>query len=201
MDIQDIPNGKSGNWKIDEFEITEEKAKFENMRMSFTPGMGSRFVEPGKYKRLSRNNKVIMSNTRAEKNDHYWFIAEAKGHVLINGLGLGYALSEILKKDEVKSVTVVEISEDVINLVAPFFKKDKRVTIIHADALLWKPPKEMKYDTVWHDIWDDICIDNIEEMKKLHRKYGRKTKWQGSWRRELCEFYRKEEKKRNSWYY
>jgi hypothetical protein len=32
--------------------------------------------------------------------------------------------------------------------------------------------KGKRYDMVWHDIWDDICSDNLEGMAKLHRKYG-----------------------------
>jgi len=74
----------------------------------------------------------------------------------------------------------------VIKLVVPFYK-DKRLTIINADALEWKPPKGQRYDFVWHDIWDDICDDNLKEMEKLHRKYSKKTDWQDSWCKKLCK--------------
>lgn len=200
IDIMNIPNGKKGSWEITEFEITKKDVDFENMRMYFQPGMGGRFIKEGKFKRLTRNKIVIMSNTPAEMADYSYFIRKAEGDILINGLGLGCVLSESLKKEEVNSATVIELSEDVIKLVGPFFKKDLRLTIIHANALEWIPPKGIKYDAVWHDIWDSICIDNLEDMKKLHRKYGKRCNWQGSWCRELCEFYRNEEKK-GSWYY
>lgn len=106
---------------------------------------------------------------------------------LINGLGLGVVLSAILKKDTVTEVTVIEKSEDVINLVAPAFLLDKRVEIIHQDAFKYMPPKGETYDFVWHDIWDDICADNIPEMTKLHRKYGKIAKWQDSWCKNECK--------------
>ena len=73
-------------------------------------------------------------------------------------------------------------------MVTPYIK-DKRVTIINADAFEWKPPKDQRYDVVWHDIWDNICGDNLPEMTKLHRKYGKKTDWQGSWCKYECKRY------------
>jgi len=181
----DVPNGESGHWKVEDFEISEDSAKFENMRASFQPG--GRYVKPGKFKRLMRGGTVVMSNTPAEISDHRQFICIAKrgGNILINGLGIGVALKEILTSPDVESVTVIEKSEDVINLVANTYN-DPRVTIIHADAFEWKPPKGVRYAAAWHDIWDYICGDNLKEMTKLHRKYGRRTDWQGSWCRELC---------------
>jgi spermidine synthase len=97
-------------------------------------------------------------------------------------------LNAALRKPEVEHVTVVEQSEDVIKLVASHYE-GPRVTIVHADAMTYQPPTGAKFGAVWHDIWDDICADNLDEMKILHRRYGRRTVWQGSWARELCERY------------
>ncbi|NOR27531.1 MAG: hypothetical protein GQ540_03265 [Lutibacter sp.] len=189
MDIQiNVPNGKSGDWIVESFEISEEDAKFNNMRAMFSPGQ--RIVKPGIFKRLMRNSTVVMSNTPAEISDHLSFIYKAKKvkKILINGLGLGVALSEILKSDIVKSVTIIEKSKNVINLVSDTYK-DNRINIINCDAFEFKPPKGKKYNVVWHDIWDYICKDNLKEMTKLHRKYGKRTDWQGSWCKELCKRY------------
>jgi Spermine/spermidine synthase domain len=188
MNIIDMPNGQSGDWKIEDFEVSKDEAKFFNMRAMFKPG--SRGIRPGKYKRLKRNGTIVMSNTPSELRDHRYFVYKAKGNVLINGLGLGCVLSEIVAKDNVESITVIEISEDVINLVAPFFQNPPRVNIIHADAFTWKPPKGVRYDAVWHDIWDFICTDNLKEMEKLHRKYGRRCDYQDSWCKALCKRYK-----------
>lgn len=181
----DIQDGESGNWKIETFTITQKDADFFNMRNP------RRSVSAGSYKRLRRNNQVIMSNTEAEIDDHMRFINTAKegGHILINGLGLGVALKSILESDKVLSVTIIEQSKDVISLVAKHYESDSRVNIIHEDAFTYKPPKNMRYSAVWHDIWDYICEDNLPEMSKLHRKYGRRTDWQGSWAKELCKRY------------
>jgi spermidine synthase len=188
-DVMEIPNGKSGPWEVSEFEITEEGASLHNIRCYFQVGMGRRTVVPGVYKKLTVNKHLVMSNTRAEISDHAYFVWEARGDVLVNGLGLGVVLSMLLNKDSIESATVIEIAGDVISLVAPYFQEDSRVQIIHDDALTWKPPKNTRYNAVWHDIWDSISADNLSQMHKLHRRYGRRTDWQGSWCRGLCELY------------
>lgn len=170
-----VPEGTSGAWRVEQYEVPADR--WQGFR---------RVVPPGRYTRLTRNGKVIMSDTPDEKRDHMWFAQRARGNVLINGLGLGMVLGAILRKLEVSSVTIIENSPDVIRLVAPSYR-DPRVTIIEADALEWRPAPGQRYDAVWHDIWDDICADNLPEMHKLHRRYGRRAAFQGSWARDLCE--------------
>lgn len=183
-----VPDGQSGDWKVETFVVSEEAARFASLRAAINTGRGG--LPAGTYRKLTRNGTIIMSNTPDEINDNRMFVYNAKGHVLINGLGLGVVLEMLLKKDKVEKITIIENSEDVINLVGPTYKDNPKVNIIHADAFEYKPPKGEKYDAVWHDIWDYICGDNVEEMKKLHRKYGRRTKWQASWCRKQCEYNR-----------
>ena len=182
-----VPCGKSGDWAIEEMILTEEDVKLHNFRAALHGDC--RFVPPGNYKKLTRNGTVIMSNTPAECIDFLYFVNcyETKGNILINGLGLGVVLTALLAKPEVEHITVIEISEDVIKLVGPTFAEDPRVTIIHANAFTWKPPKGVRYNAVWHDVWDNICEDNLPEMTKLHRKYGKRCNYQESWARDLCK--------------
>ena len=190
-----VPDGVSGDWKIDSFTVTKEQARISSMRSAFSGGRG--YVSEGNYKKLTHGNSLIMSNTPDEINDHYKFIwkAQESKTILINGLGLGMCVTAILKSDTVEKITIIEKSEDVIKLVAPTFKDDPRVEIIHADAFEYKPPKGIKYDAVWHDVWSYICGDNVKDMHKLHRKYGRRTDWQRSWCRSECE----RQNNRGSW--
>jgi hypothetical protein len=182
-----VPDGVSGEWKVSTFVVDEEAAKWESVRAVVSSGGMGRGVPAGTYKSLHRGGTLVMSNTPDEIRDQMSFVYSAEGDVLINGLGLGVTLKLILAKPEVTSVTVIEKSQDVINLVAPTYLTDKRVNIINADALEYKPPKGKKFDAVWHDIWDYICADNLKEMTKLHLKYGSKTKWQDSWCKYLCQ--------------
>ena len=176
-----LPDGISGDWSISTFEVAEREL---SQIISFLKT--GRGVPPGTYKRLRRNRTVVMSNTPDELRDFSFFTRKAYGSILINGLGLGCVVKVLLDKPEVTKVTVIEKSEDVIKLVAPYFKDD-RLAIINADAFEYTSPKEEKYDFVWHDIWDDICSDNLKEMSKLHRKYGRRTAWQDSWAKFICQ--------------
>jgi hypothetical protein len=196
----EIPDNKIGDWSVESFDISEEDAEFYNMRASFN--IGARTVYPGSYKRLVYKRQVVMSNTRSEVRDHSYFINRAikiGGDILINGLGLGVCLKAIAdgSNGNLKSVTVIEKYQEVIDLVWKHFRSDinDKIIVIKADALEWRPPKNKRYTLVWHDIWTDICTDNLKEMAKLHRKYGRKTDWQGSWCKELCLEYRRQEKK------
>ena len=187
----DVPEGESGDWKIERFTVSDKDISIHNIRCMFSPGMGNRIMKAGAYTKLMRNKTIVMSDAPAEIMDHSYFVYKAKGNVLINGLGLGWIVEALFQKKEVETITVIEKSQDVINLVAKHYEnkcpKDKKLWIIQADALNYKPVKGKKFDAVWHDIWDYICSDNLEDMKKLHRKYGKRTNWQGSWCRELCE--------------
>jgi hypothetical protein len=183
MEIKiDVPDGISGNWSVETFEVKEKE--LSQMISMLKYGRG---VPAGKYKRLMRNGTCVMSNTPDEIRDFMHFVYTAKGSVLVNGLGIGVLLKALINKPEVTEITVIEKSEDVIKLVAQTYLTDNRVSIINADAFEYNPPKDKRYNAVWHDIWDDICADNLDEMKKLHRKYGRKADYQESWCRSRCE--------------
>lgn len=186
----DIPNGVSGKWKVESFVVEQADVDFFNMRQMIR---GGRPIEKGIYKKLMYNDIIVMSNTPTEIKDFSYFISIARGNILINGLGLGVILVTLLKKEDITSITIIEKSSDVIKLISPHFK-DNRLTIINDDAFDWNPPRGTKYDYVWHDIWNNICSDNLKEMTKLHRKYSHKTKWQDSWCKAECR-----KQKKASW--
>ena len=197
MDIKiNIPDNKIGYWAIDTFTISKTQAHHFNMGQLFA-GHGERSIHPGTYKRLLFGNNTIMSNTPAEIRDHIHFIRKAQqvgGHILINGLGLGMCVFGILQNGvRIEKITVVELNEEVIQLVSPYIK-DPCVEIIHFNAFDYKPPKNIRYTCVWHDIWMGMRSDNLVEMGRLHRKYGRRTDWQGSWGKEICQYQKRQEK-------
>lgn len=173
----DIPVGQKGDWSVENFEI-------ENNLWLWRMARDGRGTPPGQYTRLMHKDRgIVMSDTNAEIEDHRFFFARAKGRVLIHGLGLGMALKAILQKKDVVSVDCVELEQDVIDLVGVHFK-DPRLTIHHGDAMTYKWPKGTTWDIIWHDIWDNICSDNLPSMKKLCRKFGKRCNWQGCWARE-----------------
>jgi len=192
-----VPQGVQKSWRVEHFEVSASAAKMFNIRASFNSKDKSRYITHGKYTRLMNGPNVVMSNTPSEIADHVHFFKIAEGNVLVNGLGLGMVIEAIASK--VKSLTIIEKNEEVIKLVAPTYASVPNVSILHADAFEFKPEVGYKYDYVWHDIWTDICADNLKDMTKLHRKYGKKTHWQGSWRRKECESLRKSERGEKVW--
>lgn len=190
-----LPEGKKGDWSIKKFTVPKEP-NIEMMRLA----MSGRSIRPGEYTKLTHKKRgVIMSDTPAEMADHYDFVRMAKGHCLINGLGLGMCVKAALSKSDVTKVTVIEMEQDVIDLVSPHYTDD-RLTIICADAMEYRPRKGDRFGAVWHDIWDTISQDNYEQMKTLHRRYGRYADWQGSWGRPEIERMNREDREWRRWY-
>jgi hypothetical protein len=181
IDKVKVPEGERGEWRVERFKISKKESEWANLRAVINGRMREK-VLPGTYTRLVHKRRgVIMSDTIAEMSDHRFAVMMAKDHVLINGLGIGMVLGAMLKKPEVSRVTVVELEPDVIKLVAPTYTKDRRVEVVEADAFDFQPPADVRYGCVWHDVWDSIMEDNLPEMTKLKRKYGRRTEWQGAW--------------------
>ena len=184
----DVPEGKSGDWSIVRFTVSNGEASIFNLGEDIY-GDYKRYIKPGVYTRLMYKDTIVMSDTPAEKMDHREFISKAKGRVLMNGLGLGYAVKACCQKKTVQHITVIEKSADVIKLCGTHYltRYSDKVDIIHADAFTWDPPKDVRYDVVWHDIWYKINSENLKEMDQLRQKYEGISDWQDSWCRDECE--------------
>lgn len=88
-------------------------------------------------------------------------IEDASGRVVTFGLGLGYYAYMVSEKEEVKSITVVEKSRDVIELfekfILPHFPHKEKVKIVCEDAFVYaekEMPRE-KFDYAFVDTWRD----------------------------------------------
>lgn len=166
----DFPVGKSGIWSIEEFDIPHvlDMDALRAMR-------DGRTYYPGKYFRLSRNLKTIMSNTIAEIEDQIMFFKAAKGRILISGLGMGMTTAALAAKEDVTEIVVIEQSEDVIKLVGDWItNKFPKVKIIQGDINTVEV--EGIFDYAWHDIWDEICGDNIPEFRKIEKRFNPQMK-------------------------
>lgn len=188
-----VPEGERGKWKIFRFTVSEQEATAASMRAMFDRYHRGR-IQPGTYTKLKRGSVTVMSDTPDEMHDHYEIVRRATGHVLINGLGLGMVLAAVLRRPSVERVTVVEVDSDVISLVGEHYASD-RLEIINASAFDYQPPNGVRYGAVWHDIWDELSADNLPEMTKLKRKYGRRTDWQGCWGEGICRHHKRQEDK------
>jgi hypothetical protein len=87
-------------------------------------------------------------------------IGKARGKVVTFGLGLGYFAYMAARKPEVESVTVVDISEDVLDLfrthILPQFPNKEKIRLVCKDAYAFaEEDMAGNFDFVFADIWHD----------------------------------------------
>lgn len=124
------------------------------------------------------NNRIWMTITPNEIETMKEAVDQAFGNCLTFGLGLGYYAYMISEKENVESITVVEMNDDVIHLfnsyVLPQFKNAGKIKIIKADAFEYaqKHMSKGQYDFVFTDLWHDVSDgkDMYLKMKKYEKK-------------------------------
>jgi hypothetical protein len=167
----------SDTYSISRVSLTEDQVKWEKIRNFrnywYVAGLQANFDYVTLFK---KGDGVMMSDTPMERNSNREFIRNANGDVIVFGLGLGMIILPLLADDTVKSITVVELYQDLIDLVTPFlrpFDKENKLKVVQGDVFAYTPEKTAKFDTIYFDIWISICDDNYEEQKKLTRKYSK----------------------------
>ena len=192
MEIKiNVPDGRKGKWQIKTFQLTEEQATLHNLEevMNGT----NRFIPANvEYKSLLRfegrylkTGYPVMSNTPAEVKDHLPFIKKATGDVLIFGLGLGMVVQALIEKDDVKSITVIELDNDVIELSGNYYTSvSEKVKIIHGDAFEYRDSNI--YNAIWFDIWNAIEEGNLQEMKLLKSRWKNQSPIRMCWAEKEC---------------
>lgn len=188
------------------FEFSSKKDPFLNIR-SVRDGGSMFYVSDGKYVRLHVNGQLMMTDTGMERKSNLNFVRKANGKVLIAGLGIGLIIKNILPKlvsGEITEITIIEKYQSVIDLISPYFRHEK-IKIICADIFEWMPIKDEKYDTIYFDIWPEICTDNLDEIKTLHNKFKNKlnknnpSKWMNSWMKEYLQGIKRKERNQRYW--
>ena len=189
---KDIEKGVA---KITKFSITPDEAKMFNLRCIMS-GNGNGMITSGDYVRLHINDELYMSDTPMEQRTNREFVNKANGDVMIAGLGIGLVLEnlrESVRNGKVRSITIYEKYQDVIDLVSPIYK-DMPITYKCADILEYKPSRDEKYDTIYFDIWPSVTSDNLPDMKllanrwKFHLKRDNPNHWMDSWMKKECQY-------------
>ena len=156
----DIQPGKSGNCEVVRtVEPPGKKMMLGNLRTAYIGGQGVHkdlyWPHETTWHQLLIDGSRMMSDWPIEQRQHNEELKGMRGRVLIGGLGLGYAATVLLKRASVTHVTVVEISADVIKLVAPFTRDpSNKLTVVHADLLeFYRDYNGQRFDWAFHDIW------------------------------------------------
>lgn len=102
-----------------------------------------------------------MSVCPSEINSMKEQMRAAHGNVLVLGCGLGYYQYVVSERENVDSVTIVEISEEIAEIfresILPHFPNRDKIKLICADAVEYMSSvKDGDYDFVFADIWEGI---------------------------------------------
>jgi hypothetical protein len=129
------------------------------------------------------NSKVMMTNNEFEMESNKKFIDNAKGDVIIFGLGLGLIVYPLLKDDDVNSITIIEMDKELIEQTSYLFSESdikSKLSFINCNAFQYEDNK--KYDTIYFDIWSLINEEAFKEMKeKTNLKKFNKTPKSINW--------------------
>ena len=123
---------------------------------------------------LRENYTVWMSPAVSEIESMKDGIKKGHGKCLTMGLGMGVLPYLWLLKDDVQSVTIIEINENVIELfskyILPQFNTKKDVKIIHGNAFdYYNETFLKKFDYTYVDFWESN-EDGLEFYTKLMEK-------------------------------
>lgn len=143
---------------FDKYEIQQLDTCKMDSNYTVKPSLGF-FNEKVHFPILTENDEVWMSITPSEINTMENHINNMKGKVLVFGLGLGYFAYMTALKDNVESVTIIELNKDIIDifeeniLVQMDDKLKSKINIIHDDA------KNIFLDKEYMDSFDSCFID------------------------------------------
>jgi hypothetical protein len=183
-----LPEGRSGNVRLEHYKVTELGAAAHNIRHAQN-GSPEMAIYPGTFVRLIVGKELMMSDAPYEAQSNRDLIEGARGKVLIAGLGMGMVLVPVLRNPEVTSVTVVEKSKHVIKLVekpllanGPFTENEKmKLVVVQGDINTFKP-KASSYDFIYFDIWPTISSKNLPEIDSLKKRYRKSLRPGGEMR-------------------
>ncbi len=121
-----------------------------------------------RYYDLLNKNQRIMCSSPAIMYEQYLPYIEAKGNVLLGGLGLGIIPLLMCKKEIVHKVTVVELSSDVIKLCG---RENEKLEIINADFYNYLRTQDLSiYDYIYMDAYTsegNVYADIIIPTRKF----------------------------------
>lgn len=176
-----IPDAVSGKWRLttrtyEPYQgfICDDLFPLDGYKE--IPSLGF-FNERFDFPAILENENEWMTLTPVDLDTCTDAIDEAKGKVVTFGLGLGYYTYMVSEKEDVSSITVVDISEDAIGMfkkyILPQFPHKEKVRIVRSDAFEYaeKVMPSEGFGFAFVDTWRDVSdgFDMYIKMKKLEK--------------------------------
>lgn len=130
---------------------------------------------------LIRGRETWMSISPLEIESAEIGIRLARGHVLIFGLGMGWAAAATAMHDAVTHVTIVERDREILELhrMLDLFAQlpepnRSKIHIVEGDALTYRPDHPV--DLLMPDIWLPLVSDGrVDEVRAMQANVGAKS--------------------------
>jgi hypothetical protein len=136
-------------------------------------------VDNGDYFVLYNNGDrwmVYNKDKDFEVKDMYSSYDLAYGDVIISGLGFGILALWLCSKPEVSSVTVIEVSEDVIKIFKDNNLIPEKLTIINDNMITYETDKE--YDVLLLDHYERQTFDwRLKDINRICARINHKSFW------------------------
>lgn len=162
----DYRTGRYGQWNLDRYDVP------------FLRGYFTCYQAASPNYRLFRGHTIWMSCTPMERESLAPHAACAYGNVVIMGLGMGLLLYNILQREEVERVTIIECDREIVELFHHIATPEAwdnwhKAEIVIADALHWQPSEPVDFLSVdiWPKLWDNRLL---EDSRKIQRNVNAK---------------------------
>ena len=176
-----IPNLTRGRWEFRNECYLPYRGVIAGDMMLFPdmkdiPPLGF-FTERFEFPAVLEDTNEWMTLTPVDLDTSEYAIERARGRVVTFGLGLGYFAYMAARRPDVKSVTVVEKSSEVIALfsevILPQIECKDKIRIVNADAFEYaeKVMPSEGFDFAFVDTWRDASdgVPMYERMKPLEK--------------------------------
>ena len=153
---------------IGDFSLARRVMPLGDRAQCYDPYQGLLFVAPNPVEytatRLLERHIVWMSDTQLEVMGNARILEGVRGDVLTAGLGMGIFAYLAALQPAVVSVTVVEKSQEVVDLVGPVIAHPK-LKVLRGDVHETFKMHKGLYDFVYLDIWANLQSPTLEYAK------------------------------------
>ena len=165
-------SGKACESKIQEYKEFIKVENLENLEVIYSdiPKLTDGYI----YKRrktlnegpieLKKEGKLVCSISVKEIQGTKEAISRANGKCGVLGLGLGFYIQEIAKKENVTEIIVYEIDQNIIKLYESNFEHNKKIKLVHSDGF---EVKGEQFNFFFSDIY------NYEITESVAHDYGK----------------------------
>ena len=139
-------------------------------------------MDNGELSLIKKSIGSIMKDSATEYYQHQWLWDNATGDILVAGLGIGFLNKELIDNHNFNSVTIIENSQEVIDMVWPYCAGDSRFTLIKEDIETWNVPAGSHWDIGWFDSWiSDNPLSYNGYISAMRNKYSSYCDKVGAW--------------------